>query len=119
MLIQPAKNVEPIPGYQLIERLGSGGYGEVWKTTAPGGLTKAIKIVYGDMTSHRAEQEFKALGRIKEVRHPFLLSLERVEVIDGQLLIVTELGDRSLLLTTSVPSGLTIKARIGLSTPPE
>jgi hypothetical protein len=97
MLIQPAKNVEPIPGYQLIERLGSGGYGEVWKTTAPGGLTKAIKIVYGDMTSHRAEQEFKALGRIKEVRHPFLLSLERVEVIDGQLLIVTELGDRSLL----------------------
>src|SRR4029079_3932141 len=30
------------------------------------------------------------------VRHPFLLSLERIEVVDGQLLIVTELADCSL-----------------------
>ena len=41
--------------------------------------------------------ELKALSRIKEVRHPFLLSLERIEVIDGQLIIVTELADASLM----------------------
>jgi serine/threonine protein kinase len=30
------------------------------------------------------------------VRHPFLLSLERIEVVDGRLLVVTELADGSL-----------------------
>ena len=96
MAILPQPGAEPIPGYQLLERLGTGGYGEVWKATAPGGLTKAIKIIYGHMRDSRAEQEFKALGRIKEVRHPFLLSLERVEIIHDQVFIVTELADQSL-----------------------
>jgi eukaryotic-like serine/threonine-protein kinase len=97
MPFEPTIGAEPIAGYQLIERLGTGGYGAVWKVTAPGGLTKAVKIVFGDLSGHQAEQELKALGRIKEVRHPFLLSLERFEVLDGQLFIVTELADKSLL----------------------
>jgi hypothetical protein len=96
MAFVPAKDGEPIPGYRLVEKLGVGGYGEVWKATAPGGLAKAVKIVYGDMGGSRAEQELKALGRIKEVRHPFLLSLERIEVLGGQLFIVTELAEGCL-----------------------
>jgi serine/threonine protein kinase len=90
------KSSEPIPGYTLVERLGSGGYGEVWKAIAPGVIEKAIKFVYGYHDEERAERELKALNRIKEVRHPFLLSLDRIEVVDGQLLIVTELADQSL-----------------------
>jgi serine/threonine protein kinase len=96
MAFLPAKGAEPISGYRLVEKLGIGGYGEVWKATAPGGLTKAVKIIYGDMGGSRAEQELKALGRIKEVRHPFLLSLERIEIVEGQLIIVTELADGCL-----------------------
>jgi serine/threonine protein kinase len=87
---------EPIAGYTLRERIGAGGYGEVWKADAPGGLVKAVKLVYGFLNEERATTELKAFNRIKQVRHPFLLSLERIEVVEGQLVIVTELADSSM-----------------------
>ena len=93
---QPLKTSEPIPGYTMKERIGAGGYGEVWKVDAPGGLAKAIKFVYGFLGDARAASELKALNRNKEVRHPFLLSLERIEIVESQLVIVTELADLSL-----------------------
>jgi eukaryotic-like serine/threonine-protein kinase len=94
-------NAEPIPGYRLLERLGRGGYGEVWKCEAPGGIQKAIKFVSGNADGlsdegQAAEQEYRSLNRVKTIRHPFLLSIERFEVIDGQLIIVMELADRNL-----------------------
>jgi serine/threonine protein kinase len=102
MAVRIESQAEPIPGYQLIERLGGGGFGEVWKAVAPGGLFKAIKFVFGDLRLSddedgvRAEQELKALSRVKTVRHPYILSLERYDIIDGQLMIVMELADRNL-----------------------
>ncbi len=94
-------DAEPLPGYRLIEPLGSGGFGEAWKCEAPGGLFKAIKFVFGNLNSLdcdgvRAEQELKSLNRVKEVRHPFVLSMDRIEVVGGELVIVMELADRSL-----------------------
>ncbi|MEM7456213.1 MAG: tubulin-like doman-containing protein [Planctomycetota bacterium] len=83
-------------GYRLRERIGAGGYGEVWSAEAPGGMVKAVKLIYGFHDEKRAQTELKALDRIKAVRHPFLLSLERIEVHEGQLVVVTELADFSL-----------------------
>src|SRR5947199_8017252 len=92
-----APDAEPIPGYHLIAPLGSGGFGEVWKCEAPGGLFKAIKFVYGDLNGlegdgAQAEEELRAIERVKAIRHPFLLSMDRVECLDGELMIVTELA---------------------------
>jgi serine/threonine protein kinase len=87
---------EPIPGYKTTDLLGRGGYGEVWKAIAPGGISKAVKIIYGDSDPTKAEAELRALARIKDVRHPLLLSIERIEMCDGNLVIVTELADGSL-----------------------
>lgn len=101
MAVRVEQDAEPIPGYRLIERLGGGGFGEVWRAEAPGGLHKAIKFVYGDLSSagdsdQRAKQELKAMERVRTVRHPYILSLERYEVIDGQLIVVMELADRNM-----------------------
>ncbi len=90
---QPASE---ILGYKLENRIGSGGFGEVWAVEAPGGLKKALKIVYGFHDEKRAQTELKSLDRVKSLRHPFLLSLERIEVAEGQLVVISELADASL-----------------------
>jgi serine/threonine protein kinase len=96
-----ASQTELIPGYRLIERLGQGGFGEVWKAEVPGGLFKAVKIIQGNLSSNDLDpdhlgQELKALQRVKAIRHPYILSLERFDIIDGRLIIVSELADRTL-----------------------
>src|SRR3954447_14937105 len=101
MSFEREANAEPIPGYRLIEPLGSGGFGEVWKCEAPGGLFKAIKFVFGNLNSldvegARAEQELQALECVKAVRHPFILGMEQIKIIEGELVIVMELADKNL-----------------------
>lgn len=91
--IDPTK---PILGYALKKRIGAGGYGEVWQAEAPGGLPKAVKIIYGYHDEKRAQTELKSLNRIRDVRHPFLLSLERIDVVDGQMIVISELADMCL-----------------------
>ena len=86
---------EPIPGYRLVERIGRGGYGDVWKTLAPGGVPKAMKLIYADDSSRMAT-ELRSLNRIKDIRHPFLLSVERIEQCGDVLAVVTELGEKNL-----------------------
>jgi len=93
--------LEPIPGYVLIEPLGRGGFGEVWKCEAPGGLHKAVKFVAGSDDTRASgdaqlRQEFEAFQQVKSIRHPYLLCLERVEMVGNELVMVMGLADRQL-----------------------
>ncbi|MCA9215440.1 MAG: protein kinase [Planctomycetales bacterium] len=90
-------NQEPIPGIKLIERIGVGGFGEVWSATTPGDILKAVKIIHGLVDDDRGLRELRTLDRAKSLKHPFLLSMERVEIVDNQLYIITELADKTLL----------------------
>ena len=72
---------------RLRRSLGSG---------SPGRTAKAVKIVYGRLDEAARPGELKSLNRIKEIGHPFLLSIERIEIVDGRLVIVTELAQGCL-----------------------
>ena len=83
-----SKGDEPVPasGYRLVEFLGRGGFGEVWKATAPGGAEAAIKIVSLDGT--KGQKEFRALNRVKRIRHSHLVPIIAywLKAADGSIL---------------------------------
>jgi serine/threonine protein kinase len=83
-------------GFKKIKRIGSGGFGEVWRGEAPGGVEVAIKIVFRPIEDDAAQRELQSLELIKRLRHPFLLQTQQFQLIDGKLHIVMELADGSL-----------------------
>src|SRR5262245_58808034 len=85
---------QPVPGYRLVERLGRGGFGEVWKALGPGEVPVALKVVSLDATG---EVERRALEVIKAIRHPHLLPVFGIWKDGDRLMVAMELADRTLL----------------------
>lgn len=108
---------EPVSGYKLRRSLGKGSLGEVWEASAPGGTQVAFKII--DLREKGSQREFRAIRRMKRIRHPNLVPIlawwlrdeegklaeadEADRVIDdpkyhpAELFISMGLGDKSLL----------------------
>ena len=88
---------EPLPGYRLIRRLGTGGFGQVWLADAPGDFPVALKFL---PLARGGRVERSALDLIKRLRHPNLLVLfgtwERDDwlVIGMEFVIDGSLADR-------------------------
>jgi hypothetical protein len=101
MRLRCQPDAEPIPGHWLIAPLGAGGFGEVWKCRGPDGELRALKVVHGDLAAadpgrRTGEQELHGLRKVAGLRHPALLTPERFDVCDGQLLILMELAEGSV-----------------------
>src|SRR5262245_12560605 len=83
-------------GYQLIESIGQGSYGQVWKAEAPGGVEVAVKVINWRVNRKMSQQELQAMELMKRLRHTFLLQIQAYWQLKEQLVIVTELADCSL-----------------------
>ncbi|MBL9173335.1 MAG: protein kinase [Verrucomicrobiales bacterium] len=94
-----AESLPDIPGYQLIEPIGSGSYGTVWVARSVTGGLRAVKILRRSLFKDAApyDREFKGLTLFAEVslREPRQLALLHVGRDDaaGVFYYVMELAD--------------------------
>src|SRR5689334_5776755 len=51
--------------YRMLQRIGAGTFGEVWKAEAPGGTQVAVKIIRRPFDEREAQQELHALEHVK------------------------------------------------------
>ena len=84
-----------IAGYRLVERIGEGCTGEVWRATGPGGVAVALKFIRTGR--HGAAQELRSLELMFDVRHANLVTIFGIWERDDWTAIGMDLADGSLL----------------------
>jgi serine/threonine protein kinase len=97
VILQFHKGAEPYPGYRLVQFLGRGGWGEVWKAVREADeACFALKFLPSD-SQLTAAQEIRALQAIRQLSHPNLVRIEQVWSCPGYLAVVMEMAEGNLL----------------------
>ncbi len=91
--------------YRLVDFLGAGGMGEVYRGVDPSNRVVAVKVVTGTRATPALLQRFRNEARIQaSLRHPNIATVLEITEIAGQPCIVMEFVD-----------GETLEERIGRS----
>jgi serine/threonine-protein kinase len=88
--------LEPFPGHQLVQHIGSGSWSEVWKAQRLDGTSCALKFMQCRQDGAPAI-EIRALQSLRAVRHPSLLHIDNIWSCPGYVCMGMELADGSLL----------------------
>jgi serine/threonine protein kinase len=92
----PSALLSVVGDYRLLEKLGQGMFGQVWKAEAPGGIEVAIKVISRPIDECDAQQELQALEHVKGLHHPYLVQTQAYWIVGEYLHIVMDLADGSL-----------------------
>lgn len=95
-----------IPDYDLVRRIGWGGFGEVWLARDLRGVFVAVKVLpRGTLTDVEVEG-LTAVGRRVE-SHPHLIEIKHIGRTDAHLYVVMELADDASRVQTFDPQDYT------------
>src|SRR5262249_52723742 len=83
-------------GYRLLRVIGRGGFCQVLRAEAPGGVEAAIKVIFRPSDHEDSKRELQALELIRGLRHPFLLATHAYWSLPDRLIIALELADGTL-----------------------
>ncbi len=89
------RGAEPMPGFRLVELLGTGGFGEVW-LAEQGGRVYALKFIDCKTSAASVEEVGRSLMREREVNHPHILHRHKVCWIGSTCVEIMEAGDEAL-----------------------
>ncbi len=79
---------EPIPGYRLLNFLGRGQFGEVWRATSPGGTYIALKFL--NVQERQGRKEFRAIQKVKGIRYPHLVQTYALWLLDEKMHVIDD-----------------------------
>lgn len=81
-------NLEPIQGYRLEQYMGGGTTGEVWRSSAPGRNTVALKLV--DVNERSGLRELRSVLQMKSIRQAHLLPVFALWLLNERLEVLPE-----------------------------
>src|SRR5262249_45981018 len=90
---QPAPPSEPLAGYKLLECLGRGTTGEVWRAHDPRGDDRLVRFL---VRPAPGEQRENPLEQLQALRHSLLARVEVHPLPQNRVAIVSDAGEASL-----------------------